>query len=1478
MKTWDSKAWCPHLPGLCSMLLFFCCGATSSAQMSVDSLRSYIDDANLAIAAYTPSITEVVGGWKRISDPAGSRSDPDGFKAAVFERLLPTGQRDVRIVFAGSDDPNDFALDFRQNIWPLESIGDEIDEQQFVRAQAFAAGFIHQAAGDKTVASIKVVGHSLGGALAQYVSALSSVDATVINSAALRKIEQHLSTEQRNTADRHVTQLFGRLDYVNRPSRWIGGTQHGTHYMLETANWSVKDPHRVEHVRDSLKAAVEDVQKNPSSERFISRRVPVSQEGIELVARNLVVLNTGLQELRNTLEIKARLEAVPQRLNPAVAGTFSGLNKLANALDAGLEIHQLSESIRKDQLEFKDKPMVWLRSATFETLAETALTGTSIPLLNRLPGSDGLLKQFYEVLEANKVIPYQSRVSLSGRDLAIGTPTFGAVAFARAAGSHIGRGYADIDTIENYLEGAVGCTWGILGYVYSGGNLAVAERFEDYGVAMAQTGSFLFKETGADRQTLRVWDSIFRRKEPVNFSNQAQVMSDMYRFHVDRALQAGVRPLSPTEFYGGKGPDQTKIAEETFRSSGYTAKQRQDNEDYYAEKLQSAPSNLKTITLRETPGASTMSSQDARLAAGLAGSGKRAVVFGDGPAAEAAYRQLSQKLGEANVKHVQVAPSSYERNHIASEFGADSVIRITQERYQVSTTAGMRRVERLPLTDEPRKQRIGSYSSAPSAVGDTRDLRRDIVSTVKAPSPRPPEPRKRSEYYAPALPTSFWGPPPPPPPPGALNMDRVTRPTPPMNAPSFPRVGGVMLQGAAQVDSPDSQVAGGNFSLIFQGSDGAVDIPTLRRFVTALWATYFTSKGPGISIDPVGNFTNRHAVRYIGRVINSDLGRVMRETDYMMKCWMVGSSRPDLPDWLSPEEIGIRDGTVHVGAPSRFWFVPENMKFRLAGNALLFDGGAMRVKTEYLGDNKGERNPENEKWAEQFTRRYGEVAQRYPVYEELFEYAKQVSLAKYLKERRVPMLWFLLANREMALTENSQGSVKAFVKKSDYFEGLQGAGGVDLSPGVEQGSFVMDSELLNAIAEARRSAPPRDADNTMSQAPTIEVVEDRNERLAVTPSQTVVISESQSAGDNFATDLGLRLNGNPHLEIARYRRNDFPQVHTFGRDWHLMIPYSVNPASKKRVACGPFSVPEAMVLHNNITGFETIMPFQRELRLGTNSIPVAGYYPDTPEANLNIGLIPMSDMTFRLDDKLGCEFEFDARGRLVRMLLADHLEYATNAAGKVIGVTRAKDYEIAYEYGQKRLNWRSFDILPFRLAPEGTDEVAIGGMRLPRRLRLFDAPTGNEETFNFDQQNLTGLVGYFPADTNRSGYTFLAFKTDGSLVLQHKSGTEIGFDRVGAFRYLILDTLERMVQEPYEVRFEYAVAHGQYRIVTARVFDRKTNVALYAVVYKYARDGSLSGSSVVSAPKKEPSAKKTSSLKPQRNETSLMSHNSNPGT
>ena len=110
--------------------------------------------------------------------------------------------------------------------------------------------------------------------------------------------------------------------------------------------------------------------------------------------------------------------------------------------------------------------------------------------------------------------------------------------------------------------------------------------------------------------------------------------------------------------------------------------------------------------------------------------------------------------------------------------------------------------------------------------------------------------------------------------------------------------------------------------------------------------------------------------------MNNDLGRVMREADYVMKKWSIGTERADIPGFFNPDDAANRRGKMYVGAWSRFWFVPENMKFKRGGDMLLFDDGRMTIKTEYMfmDDKNMHSDPSNEDFARFFTEHYNKIA------------------------------------------------------------------------------------------------------------------------------------------------------------------------------------------------------------------------------------------------------------------------------------------------------------------------------------------------------------------------------------------------------------------------------------------------------------------------------------------------------------------------
>ncbi|MDW8038273.1 MAG: hypothetical protein RMI90_09555, partial [Thermoguttaceae bacterium] len=421
-------------------------------------------------------------------------------------------------------------------------------------------------------------------------------------------------------------------------------------------------------------------------------------------------------------------------------------------------------------------------------------------------------------------------------------------------------------------------------------------------------------------------------------------------------------------------------------------------------------------------------------------------------------------------------------------------------------------------------------------------------------------------------------------------------------------IGGVMLSEVAQVEGtqrPEVQWAQGQFALVVEGQNAYIDPKLFRKFVTALWCVYYSDQDPGVSIDPIGPDIEKHLVRYIGRVVNTDLGRVMREADYVMKKWAVGTERPDYPGFQPVDGWMRHYGPAAIGISRRFWFVPEDIRFRRGGDLLLFDSGRMRLRTEYDVEGlRGQASPADQKFADFFTDHYQQLAQKYPIYKELFEYAQLVALAKYLKQNGVPLHWFLMAHKELVLTEDSPGTVDQLAKNSDYFQGMRIQGGVNLGT---QAQYVLDREAVAAL----RKAWAQQASAGPAVSPDTQVVADAGMgRSAPSPSQpvsfavhgkdyTVVPQGTATTGRDhrglrYQTDLALRRQGKPALELVRYYNGRQQQVGHFGPGWDLLIPYRVAPANEKRRPFLNAIIPEQMVVENLLSGQKELLSFSTD--------------------------------------------------------------------------------------------------------------------------------------------------------------------------------------------------------------------------------------------------------------------------------------------
>ena len=218
--------------------------------------------------------------------------------------------------------------------------------------------------------------------------------------------------------------------------------------------------------------------------------------------------------------------------------------------------------------------------------------------------------------------------------------------------------------------------------------------------------------------------------------------------------------------------------------------------------------------------------------------------------------------------------------------------------------------------------------------------------------------------------------------------------------------------------------------------------------------------------------------------------------------------------------------------------------------------------------------------------------------------------------------------------------------------------------------------------------------------------------------QTSAAAGRDSAGRRYQTDIALRRDdGQPGLELVRYydpaeRQN----LGAFGDGWNLLVPYRVEPADRTYRSFRNARIPERMVVINLVTG-------QREqFSFSDSRYAIAGWVPEDAASSKLVGLFPLSDGSFRLADKFGANFAFDAAGQLTDMALSPA-------------------YQMHFDQ-VSRLTAEDFVKPPYQLVPDGTATRQIDGISLPVRLRL-QGPDGEELLV---LQTDTGLLGYYPVN------------------------------------------------------------------------------------------------------------------------------------
>lgn len=639
--------------------------------------------------------------------------------------------------------------------------------------------------------------------------------------------------------------------------------------------------------------------------------------------------------------------------------------------------------------------------------------------------------------------------------------------------------------------------------------------------------------------------------------------------------------------------------------------------------------------------------------------------------------------------------------------------------------------------------------------------------------------------------------------------------------PVLPVVNGVYLVGPAQTDA--SSVAVGSrssrgFSLLLDGEDAQLAPDQQQRLATAAWAVWPSAQSPGISIDPIAWGQKKQLVRYIGNILGLDIARVLRVSDWKMKeAAILGMPSSKVIGFKNVDELSARYGLNYAGASRRFWFVPDNLKFRASDGLLRFDGGGLKLKTEYVlsPSRTTPAEPADQAFADFFSANYDEIAasEGNAVFGELREYAKLVGLMSYLKTHGVPMLWYLMAHRHMVLTENSPGTVDAIVRKSQTFEGMTIEGGVDLSM---NGQYLPDAEALAALRAAGvRPGGSGDASPVASgphPSGTAEPLSMGDKRYTLSP-QSSATTGRDADGRRWQTDIAARGNdGRAGIELVRFHVTGeaSQEPGEFGKGWKLLVPYRIEPLDKSRtVDFSNVRLPQQMVVHDLVTGEREVLTFNQ------TRYPAVGYVPEDESTSRVVGLFIRANGTFELQDKLNSAYAFRGDGALASMSLSP-------------------SYTIDFER-ESRLDADRFVTAPGRLKVADDERVAFRNVQLRRRMNVILAD-GREELLEIALDRK--VVGYYPKTVN-SPVKVLVLLSNGAFRLVDSSGGETAYSSAGEFQAYFPDasvvTGIRQAGQQIAFSFEPALS-GVPRIARARL---TANGATSEVRYAYDADGRL---------------------------------------
>lgn len=519
---------------------------------------------------------------------------------------------------------------------------------------------------------------------------------------------------------------------------------------------------------------------------------------------------------------------------------------------------------------------------------------------------------------------------------------------------------------------------------------------------------------------------------------------------------------------------------------------------------------------------------------------------------------------------------------------------------------------------------------------------------------------------------------------------------PARDAVSVGDLGGVSLSKTADLLLNVNDIAGATYDpntgqIILYGKKNA-SLPEMNidDLIVAVKSVY-GGQDPGVSIDPPvvdGQFS----VRYEGDTEETNFGYVMFEADRVLKTLSMGKDNiteqpvtSNVPGYKNMIQRALESVEFVEGKHSiRMWFTPKEMKVGKSEEeegAMVFQEVSMQVLTESKFKNNVLGDPEAEAFAAHFTKHYDEFAEEFPIFKELLQLGKVVSLVKWIHDNNVPLDLSLLENHDVSLVDTPEHTPETTASSSRVVDKRERTttftGGVTYHSPNE---YTQD-QVTGEISQATINQRPDETDLkwTFQPPPTVKEVLPTDEDLTA-----VALSFARSRKDgNFVyseTDLSFPVEGDFDLTLTRYYDSFYDKPTEFGYGW-AVVPYEIRfPQPQQSFTFGEKRTPR--------DAYEQISVVDRiEGREDTYTL---GWMDDSErlvyerEDSGGERLMGNPDGTFTLNKKDNTAITFNSGGKLISTgdRNGNQIQYAYDG-NKLVRISHSGGREIRLTYNTR---------------------------------------------------------------------------------------------------------------------------------------------------------------------------------------------------